>query len=518
MDAATYTAHFAALAIDTESGRIYLRDNILPENAQDFRVVATVTDNDLHVAGRILDVDVDGNGINLPPSILDDDITLNLHEGLTADGAILTTIIAADPAPITYTISGGNDAGLFTINNRGEIRLTPGAKLDYDIATEYALTITAASSTGIATANVAVNVIDGDEGKAGYAILRADTFLSTQRAFTDPDGIKAGTEASYQWFTTTDGGKTKTAIAGADEDNYDTATTPAVFTEYEVEVDLDSGEGTLTLSEDGTSWTFVLDDDLPTNVARESDQFSFDISPEGTRETFEVRVNLAIDRHNNGDYTYSINGGPSESLAAYNTPITGDITLPKFPTSHEHGVTITYTDEAGTETEIDLLEGLGEWQLNSANVAFYTIDVDEGSTSITPIEFATTNPPDIRFLQTPYYFVNEVGELVNEHKGFRIDKDFGSVSLVPGTILDHETDPTITLRVRVAYVNNQADHRDAPYDETWIVVNVGDVEPDPAPAGAPSPARTEQAHNPITPEDDPLAGIVKIPDPDPYAI
>ena len=82
MDAATYTAHLSLLAIDEESGQIHLQGKI-PQNAQDFplqdfRVVATVTDNGVRVAREILTIDVDGNGINLPPAFLDDQITLNL--------------------------------------------------------------------------------------------------------------------------------------------------------------------------------------------------------------------------------------------------------------------------------------------------------------------------------------------------------------------------------------------------------------------------------------------------------
>ena len=54
MDAATYAAHLALLTIDEDSGQIHLQDRPPIQNPQDFRVVATVTDNGVRVAAKSL--------------------------------------------------------------------------------------------------------------------------------------------------------------------------------------------------------------------------------------------------------------------------------------------------------------------------------------------------------------------------------------------------------------------------------------------------------------------------------
>ena len=476
MDAATYTAHLSLLAIDEESGQIHLQGKI-PQNAQDFplqdfRVVATVTDNGVRVAREILTIDVDGNGINLPPAFLDDQITLNLNEGATkASAGIITTLIAVDTTPVAYEITAGNDAGLFTINgNNGRIRLAENAKLDYDTAESHTLTITASSNGGTATATVTINVIDKNEGEAGYAILQNGDMLELQQAFTDPDGVRT---ISYQWFTTTDGGETKTAITGAIATTHDTDNTPAAFDTYEFEV-IQIDHGTLTVTADG-AWSYTRNAALDMDTS-ENEHIIIRISPEGTDEIFDRIVSLEVKRDNAGDYSYIVGDElTTTALATYNTPITGTIApLPTLPAGTVHGVTVSYTDNAGIEYDMDVLEPIVGFTENSANVAFYTGSINEDGTSPDLPNVGIAGFPDNFNGSIEFHLVNDIGELVDEHQGFTIDSS-GRISLKTGTTLDYETTPTYNLRVRAVFDDGRGPLEEDLHSETWVIINVLDA-------------------------------------------
>ena len=487
MDAATYAAHLALLTIDEDSGQIHLQDRPPIQNPQDFRVVATVTDNGVRVAREILTIDVDGNGINLPPAFLDDDITLNLNEGATKTSAgIITTLIAVDTTPVTYAITAGNDAGLFTINgNNGRIRLAENAKLDYDTAESHTLTITASANGGTATATVTINVIDRNEGEAGYAIRQNGDMLELQQAFTDPDGVRA---ISYQWFTTTDDGETKTLLGEAiavdtttDEANaiktsYDTTNTPAVFTSYAFHV-IQAADGVLTVTADG-AWSYTRNSELPMDRS-DQERITIRISPEGTNEIFDRVVNLEITRDSSGDYTYTPGGETTRiPLATYNTPITGTIPLPTQPAGTVHGVTVSYTDNAGIEYDIDVLEPITPFTDRHGinNFAFYTGSINEdGTDDMLPAQLGTGGLPIGFNGVVEWRLVNDVGELVRELHGFSINDQTGGISLKTGTTLDYETTPTYNLRVRAIYNDGRGPLEEDLHIETWVIINVLDA-------------------------------------------
>ena len=487
MDAATYAAHLALLTIDEDSGQIHLQDRPAIQNPQDFRVVATVTDNGVRVAREILTIDVDGNGINLPPTFLDDDITLNLNEGATKTSAgIITTLIAVDTTPVTYAITAGNDAGLFTINgNNGRIRLAENAKLDYDTAESHTLTITASANGGTATATVTINVIDRNEGEAGYAIRQNGDMLELQQAFTDPDGVRA---ISYQWFTTADGGETKTLLGEAiavdtttDETNaiktsYDTTNTPAVFTSYAFHV-IQAADGVLTVTADG-AWSYTRNAELDMDRS-DQERITIRISPEGTNEIFDRVVNLEITRDSSGDYTYTPGGETTRiPLATYNTPITGTIPLPTQPAGTVHGVTVSYTDNAGVEYDIDVLEPITPFTDRHGinNFAFYTGSINEdGTDDMLPAQLGTGGLPIGFNGVVEWRLVNDVGELVRELHGFSINDQTGGISLKTGTTLDYETTPTYNLRVRAIYNDGRGPLEEDLHIETWVIINVLDA-------------------------------------------
>ena len=120
----------------------------------------------------------------------------------SADRISLGTVSATDPdgGAVTYSIEGGNAAGLFEIDAAsGELFYSGGGE-DYETgAASYELTVRASDGDQTSNATVTVNVTDAAEapafGQAGYAFdLAEDTDGSTDRislgtvSATDPDG------------------------------------------------------------------------------------------------------------------------------------------------------------------------------------------------------------------------------------------------------------------------------------------------------------------------------------------
>ncbi len=113
----------------------------------DYLVQVTVTDAGSLTAVQDLTVSV--TNVNEAPTILAPN-SVNVPENATP-GQLLATVSSSDvdgPDSI-FSISFGNDDGLFVINETGEIRLADNAQLDFETApTTYALTIKVEEASG----------------------------------------------------------------------------------------------------------------------------------------------------------------------------------------------------------------------------------------------------------------------------------------------------------------------------------------------------------------------------------
>ncbi len=83
----------------------------------------------------------------------------------TASGTELGTVTASDPDddPLSFTITAGNDAGLFSINGTGVVGLV--AAIDYQTAAEHVLEVTVSDGELSATATVTINVTADGVGR-----------------------------------------------------------------------------------------------------------------------------------------------------------------------------------------------------------------------------------------------------------------------------------------------------------------------------------------------------------------
>ncbi len=192
----------ALFTLDSSSGALAFAtapDFETPGDADgnnDFLVQVTVTDAGNLAAVQDLTVSV--TNINEAPSVLAPNI-VNVPED-SSPGQLLAIVSSQDvdgPDSI-FSISFGNDDGLFAINNAGEIRLANNAQLDFETGpTTYALTIKVEEASGTNPLSVltplSINITDVFE-PATPAAIAWDTDTGTVSAFT----INTATAAALQ--------------------------------------------------------------------------------------------------------------------------------------------------------------------------------------------------------------------------------------------------------------------------------------------------------------------------------
>ena len=150
-----------------------------------------------------------------------------ISEKRNAEDGVFATVSTTDPdtdpnnqiAITRYDISGGTGSALFAVNAMGQISVSDGVNveggsttLDYDTTSEYTLEITATDGGGAVSTAKTITIGLIENGEAEYSISESGTTLTADLDTADPEGLEAGS-ISYQWFTTNNGGTTKTEIA-----------------------------------------------------------------------------------------------------------------------------------------------------------------------------------------------------------------------------------------------------------------------------------------------------------------
>ncbi len=129
-----------------------------------------------------------GKFINLAPWARPETFTLAENSTPTIVGSVVAGDDNGDL--VTYSISAGNDAGLFTINaNTGVISLI-GA-LDFETASAYTLTITVSDGSLTSTADISISVTDINEAPIANdqtLVVNEDTLLPLTLTGFDVDG------------------------------------------------------------------------------------------------------------------------------------------------------------------------------------------------------------------------------------------------------------------------------------------------------------------------------------------
>jgi hypothetical protein len=294
-----------------------------------------------------------------------DSALLNLNDSHTA------TDNDRDGNAITYSITAGNDAGLFSINTTsGVLSIAGGKTLDFETATSHTLTVQASdgSNTDNATITISVtNINDNAPAIANTSTSVAENTntdsallnLNDSHTATDNDrdgnaitySITAGNDAGLFSINTTSG---VLSIAGGKTLDFETATSHTLTVQASDGSNTDNA--TLTIS------VTNINDNTPV-VADEVVEALETITP-GT-EIADLKDNLTTnDNDRDGDaISYSITSGNDEGLFAIEDA-TGKITLATeksldFDTRDQHILQIIATDGANTDTAqitIDVLD------------------------------------------------------------------------------------------------------------------------------------------------------------------
>ncbi len=169
----------------------------------------TVTASDgVNTTSQALTITV--NNVNQPPVI--STIALSVAENTQAVGTVVAT--DADADPLTYTIAGGVDASLFSIDaTTGALSFNSAAGANFESTThtpDYHINVSV--SDGISPAVVqalTINVTNVNEAATGVPVISDVTPTAGQAlslnltGIVDPDGPL--TAISYQWQSSTNG-------------------------------------------------------------------------------------------------------------------------------------------------------------------------------------------------------------------------------------------------------------------------------------------------------------------------
>ena len=375
--------------------------------------------------------------------------SVSVTEDIGEDVTIYTATAAdADGDTVTYSITSGNDAGVFKIDaSTGVVSLVSGQSLDAEGTSSYALTITASSQASGETAkaetlDVTITVDSVDEGDAEFRIVSSGNIDAAMEGDVlvvylikpDPDGDGAFT---YQW----------------QRDGSDIAGATAVI--YTVQ-DVDEGTSlTITVSYtdgDGTSESVIS-------------------SP--------VTVSVPV---NNIATAIAVGAGAVTEIAE-NANTNTRTKIADLVVTDDDGGNAGTLELTGTNAALFVLEGTELYLVAGANLDHETVStldvrvqLNEDNTVGVDVSLAVTNVDEIATaLALADGAVTEIAENVDTNTRMKIanlivtDDDGGDAGtleltgtnaalfvlegtelyLVAGANLDHEGTPTLDVRVQL---------------------------------------------------------------------
>ena len=116
----------------------------------------------------------------------------------------------ADGDTLGYTITAGNDAGLFAINSSTGA-ITVAKSLDYETATSYELTVVADDGTYASTEVITISVADVDEAPTLSATVEFNAFL---------ENTATGTTIATSSATDPEAGAITYSLSGTGSENF----------------------------------------------------------------------------------------------------------------------------------------------------------------------------------------------------------------------------------------------------------------------------------------------------------
>ncbi len=153
----------AAFAIGASSGIITVSNSqaLNFEKTPSLALTVEVSDGTLSDTATIT-VNLNDVDENTAPAIEDQVFAVDEN---SAQGTFVGVVSASDSEGdgLSYSITGGNDSGAFTINSDGAITVADGAPLDFERTPSFALTVQVSDGALSDTATITVNLNDMEE-------------------------------------------------------------------------------------------------------------------------------------------------------------------------------------------------------------------------------------------------------------------------------------------------------------------------------------------------------------------
>jgi hypothetical protein len=410
--------------------------------------------------------------------------TANVAENTTA----VMTVNAVDPeaTAITYSITGGADSSLFTINpTTGALSFNsaPNFEAPADAGTNnvYDVIVTASDGTNNPTQNIAITVTDVNEAP-----------VANDATFGVDENTANGTAVGTVVATDVDAGQTLTyaitagnALGAFAINSSNGQITVADVTDLNFEVNTtfnltvtvtDNGTGTLS---DTAAITINVNNVNEAPVVNDATVALNENSANGT----SVHTVTFTEPDTTGQtHTFAITAGNTGGAFAIN-PSTGEITVANsgavnFEATPSFSLTIQVNDSG---SPFPNLGGTGTITINLNNVndppvvADQSFNVDENSANGVGVGTVVATDDEVPATQTLTYSITGGNAL----GAFAINPSTGAITVADTTDLDFETNPTFSLTVQVQ--DNGAGNLT---DTATVTINLNDVNEAPVIAAA----------------------------------
>ncbi len=356
--------------------------------------------------------------------------------------------MATDPdatANLTYSITGGNADGVFTIDaNTGEITIADNTNLDRETTASYGLTVEVSDGTNTDTAAITVNVGDINE----FAPVANDATVAINEDAANGTSVHsvvasdADATANLTYSITggnADGVFTIDANTGeitiADNTNLDRETTAS----YGLTVEVSDGTNT-----DTAAITVNVGD--INEFAPVANDATVAINEDAANGT-SVHSVVATDQDATANLTYSITGGNADGVFTIDAN-TGEITIADNTnldreTTASYGLTVEVSDGTNTDTAA-ITVNVGDINEFAPVANDATVGINEDAANGTSVHSVVASDQDATANLT-YSITGGNADGV-----FTIDANTGEITIADNTNLDRETTASYGLTVQVS--------------------------------------------------------------------
>ncbi|MFC4991277.1 cadherin domain-containing protein [Rubritalea tangerina] len=188
-----------AFAIDSSTGEITTASVLDYEGENQYTLTVTVSDNGSPVMSDTANVSVTVSNENESPSLAGASGSVAENE---LSGTVIVSLSGTDPDvgdSLSYTITAGNESGLFSVDSNGDLRTTGG--LNFESESQYILTVEVTDNGGLSAAgSVNITVIDVNESPTltnSTVSISKDVSIGSSVALLSASDVDASDSLSY---------------------------------------------------------------------------------------------------------------------------------------------------------------------------------------------------------------------------------------------------------------------------------------------------------------------------------